>query len=133
MRVLHDCGLGTQLAPLAASTRASTRASTARRSTGATPSVELDQDLAGGGANLSAGQRALLSLARALLRLEARLLLVDEATAAVDDDAAASIQQVILSTFKGRTVLAISHRLETLAGYDKLVVIDGGRIKAKNT
>jgi ATP-binding cassette subfamily B protein len=79
------------------------------------------------GMKLSGGQRQRIGLARAFLK-QASILILDEATAALDTASELFIQQSITRGFHGRTVIAIAHRLSTLAAYDRIVVIDRGRI-----
>jgi ATP-binding cassette subfamily B protein len=79
------------------------------------------------GMKLSGGQRQRIGLARAFLK-RASILILDEATAALDTASELFIQQSITRGFHGRTVIAIAHRLSTLAAYDRIVVIDRGRI-----
>ncbi|XP_014786272.1 multidrug resistance-associated protein 1 [Octopus bimaculoides] len=80
-----------------------------------------------GGQNLSAGQRQLVCLARALLQ-RSKLLVLDEATAAVDMETDSLIQQTIRSEFSDCTILTIAHRLNTIMDYDRIMVLDHGRI-----
>ncbi|CRG87885.1 hypothetical protein PISL3812_04906 [Talaromyces islandicus] len=78
--------------------------------------------------NLSRGQRQLLCIVRGLLR-KTRIVVLDEATASVDHDTDAAIQATLrISMAQGTTVLTIAHRLHTIADYDRLVVLDGGRV-----
>ncbi|KAF8530125.1 ABC protein [Hysterangium stoloniferum] len=77
------------------------------------------------GANLSVGERSLLSLARAL---DAKVIVLDEATASVDFETDSKIQSTIHEEFKGRTLLCIAHRLRTVLAYDRILVMDNGQI-----
>jgi len=79
------------------------------------------------GFTLSGGQRQRTALARALLT-EAPLLVLDDALASVDADTEKAILDGLGDGRSGRTVILISHRLSTLAGVDRIVVLDGGRV-----
>jgi len=79
------------------------------------------------GMKLSGGQRQRLAIARAFL-MDAPIVLLDEATSALDTESEQSIQEALARLFKGRTVIAIAHRLSTLDSFDRIVVIDEGRI-----
>jgi ATP-binding cassette subfamily B protein len=79
------------------------------------------------GARLSGGERQRLSIARALLR-DAPIVLLDEATAHADAENELLIQQALGEACRGRTVLMIAHRLQTVAAADHIVVLDGGRV-----
>ena len=87
----------------------------------------LDQEVAEGGANLSVGERQLLCFARALLK-RAAVVVMDEATASVDNVTDGAIQETIRSSLHDTTVLCIAHRLQTVAFYDKVLVLDHGRL-----
>ncbi len=80
-----------------------------------------------GGANLSSGQRQLLSIARAVLA-DPRILVLDEATASVDTVTEALIQVALNRLLKGRTSVLIAHRLSTIRDADLICVIEDGRI-----
>ncbi len=79
------------------------------------------------GMKLSGGQRQRLAIARAFL-MDAPIVLLDEATSALDTESEQSIQEALARLFKGRTVIAIAHRLSTLDAFDRIVVLDRGRI-----
>jgi ATP-binding cassette subfamily B protein len=79
------------------------------------------------GVRLSGGQRQRLAIARAFLR-DAPILLLDEATSALDSESEQAVQQALSRLMTGRTVIAIAHRLSTLRDFDRIVVMDGGRI-----
>ncbi|BAT58859.1 lipid A export ATP-binding/permease protein MsbA [Variibacter gotjawalensis] len=79
------------------------------------------------GAKLSGGQRQRIAIARAFLK-DAPILLLDEATSALDVQSEAAIRTAIERLTKGRTVIAIAHRLSTLRAFDRVLVLDSGRI-----
>ena len=79
------------------------------------------------GVKLSGGQRQRIALARAILK-DAPILVLDEATSALDSEIEASIQSALTRVMEGKTVLAIAHRLSTLAEMDRIIVMDHGRI-----
>ena len=79
------------------------------------------------GVMLSGGQRQRLAIARALLK-DAPILLLDEATSALDTESEQLIQAALEDLMKDRTVIAIAHRLSTLRRFDRIIVMDRGRI-----
>jgi ATP-binding cassette subfamily B protein len=79
------------------------------------------------GQSLSGGERQRISIARALL-IDPRLLILDEATSAVDTQTEREIQEALHTLVKGRTTLAIAHRLSTLRQANRIVVLERGRI-----
>jgi ATP-binding cassette subfamily B multidrug efflux pump len=85
-----------------------------------------------GGANVSVGQRQLLSFARALLA-DPRILILDEATSSVDTQTERVIQEALARLLQGRTAFIIAHRLSTITRADKIVVIDHGKIIEEGT
>ena len=89
-------------------------------------------DLAEDAANLSQGQRQLLSIARAILANPA-VLILDEATSSVDTRTEMNIQQAMIALMKGRTSFVIAHRLSTIRGADQILVIQDGRIVERGT
>ena len=88
--------------------------------------LALDDEVDEGGANLSAGERQLVCLARVLL-VKPKILLLDEATSSLDRRTDEAVQAAVRA-LSGVTILSIAHRLETLMDYDKVVVLDQGRV-----
>ena len=91
-----------------------------------------DTEIEEGGANLSVGQRQLLSFARALLA-DPRILILDEATSSVDTQTERIIQEALARLLRGRTAFIIAHRLSTITRADKIIVIDQGQIIEQGT
>jgi ATP-binding cassette subfamily B protein len=81
---------------------------------------------------LSGGQRQRIALARAFLK-DAPVLVLDEATSALDSEVEAAIQSTLTDVMEGKTVIAIAHRLSTLAAMDRIIVLDAGRIVEDGT
>jgi ATP-binding cassette subfamily B protein len=79
------------------------------------------------GARLSGGQRQRIAIARALIR-DPRILILDEATSALDTRSEALVQEAMDRLMRGRTVFVVAHRLSTVRGADRIVVMERGRI-----
>lgn len=76
---------------------------------------------------MSVGERQLLNIARSLLNRK-KIVLVDEATANIDIQTDEAIQKVLSSHFQGCTVLTIAHRINTIISYDRVLVLDNGKV-----
>jgi len=83
-------------------------------------------------ANLSVGQRQLISIARAVLA-DPRILILDEATSSVDIVTETLIQDALQRLLQGRTAIVIAHRLTTIENADLIAVVDDGRIVERGT
>lgn len=94
--------------------------------------ARLEHQISEGGRNFSVGQRQLVCLARAILKAS-KVLLIDEATANVDLETDSLIQLLIRKQFASSTVITIAHRLETVLDYDRIMVLDDGRIAEFDT
>ena len=77
------------------------------------------------GSTLSGGERQRISIARALLK-DAPVVLLDEATASLDVENESAVQTALSRLLRGKTVLVIAHRMRTVAGADKIVVLSDG-------
>ena len=84
------------------------------------------------GANLSMGQRQLLSFARALVA-DAPILILDEATSSIDSTTEAQIQRALVELLRGRTGLVIAHRLATIRNADRILVLNQGDLIESGT
>jgi subfamily B ATP-binding cassette protein MsbA len=87
----------------------------------------LDTPLTDRGQNFSGGQRQRISIARALLK-DSPVLILDEATASLDNESERRVQQELGILMEGRTTLVIAHRLSTVEGADRIIVLEQGRI-----
>lgn len=113
------------------------RIEAAARVAGADPFIRrlpqgYDTVLAQSGAELSQGERQLLTIARAVLA-DAPILILDEATSSVDTMTEQKIRRAMLEVTKGRTSFIIAHRLSTVRDSDVILVMDGGRVAESGT
>jgi len=87
----------------------------------------LDATVGERGVKLSGGQRQRIAIARVILK-DAPILILDEATSALDSEVESAIQEQLKNLMQNKTVLAVAHRLSTIAALDRLVVLDGGKV-----
>ena len=114
-----------------AEVRAAAEAASCRQFIEALPEG-FDTEVGDRGVKLSGGQRQRLAIARAFLR-NAPILLLDEATSALDSESEAAVQRALTRLMQGRTVVAVAHRLSTLQDFDRIVVMQNGRILQDGT
>jgi len=88
---------------------------------------QLQEQVAEGGDNFSAGQRQLICIGRALLR-KPRILIVDEAAASIDAETDEFVRKMIRRKFSNVTILTIAHRLRSLADSTRVLVMEAGRV-----
>jgi ABC-type multidrug transport system fused ATPase/permease subunit len=97
------------------------------KNTNKNPFLHLSSPITEGGLNLSQGQRQLLCLARAIVS-RPKIMVLDEATSAVDMATDTLIQRSIREEFGDSTLIVIAHRLSTIADFDKILVLDDGKV-----
>jgi ATP-binding cassette, subfamily B, bacterial MsbA len=91
-----------------------------------------DTGIGDNGSRLSGGQRQRLAIARAIFK-DAPILLLDEATSALDSESERAVQEALEALMRGRTTIVVAHRLSTIEGADRIVVMEGGRIAEVGT
>ncbi|KAG0346517.1 hypothetical protein BG004_001533 [Podila humilis] len=96
------------------------------------PFASLDSPVSDGGYNFSQGQRQLLCMARALLR-QSKVIIMDEATASVDFATDEKIQTTIRNELGDSTLITVAHRLRTIMDYDRVLVLEHGRVMEFDT
>ncbi|KAJ3253173.1 hypothetical protein HK103_000814 [Boothiomyces macroporosus] len=94
--------------------------------------ITLESVVTEGGHNFSQGQRQLLCLARAILK-QSKVIILDEATASIDHATDLKIQETIRDRFNTSSLLCIAHRLSTIMDYDKILVLDKGKVEQFDT
>ncbi|KAJ4474310.1 multidrug resistance-associated ABC transporter [Lentinula aciculospora] len=92
----------------------------------------LDHNVDDEGSNFSAGEKQLLALCRALVK-NSKIIVLDEATSSVDAETDAKIQETIQSEFASSTLLCIAHRIHTIVHYDRVLVMDSGKVAQYGT
>lgn len=92
----------------------------------------LDTTVGYEGVNYSVGEKQLLALARALAR-DSRIIILDEATSSIDVELDARLQRTVQTETQGATLLCIAHRLNTIAHYDRVLVMDAGEVAEFDT
>lgn len=91
-----------------------------------------DTNIGENGCRLSGGERQRISIARAFLK-DAPIILLDEATASLDVENETLVQSALSRLIKDKTVLIIAHRMRTVSGADKIVVLENGKVTAQGT
>jgi len=101
-----------------------------------TKAITLDTPVSSGGENFSQGQKQLVALARALVR-RSKLVILDEATSSTDADTDERVQETLRTNFADSTLITIAHRLSTVMGFDRILVLDnrgnGGEVVEYDT
>ncbi|KAH8823481.1 multidrug resistance-associated ABC transporter [Flagelloscypha sp. PMI_526] len=106
--------------------------STTATTTETKTTISLDSEVSAGGANFSHGQRQLIAMARALLR-RSSIVVLDEATSSIDFITDTKIQQTIREEFAGALLITVAHRLRTIIDYDRLIILDKGKVAEIDT
>jgi len=100
------------------------------------PNIEakfaLDAQVSDEGSNFSAGERQLIALCRALVKASP-IIVLDEASSSVDVETDSKVQQTIRKEFTSSTLLCIAHRLNTIVYYDRILVMDAGKLAELDT
>ncbi|KAJ7865666.1 hypothetical protein B0H13DRAFT_2253973 [Mycena leptocephala] len=96
------------------------------------PVITLDTLVSAEGSNFSHGQRQLIALARALLR-QSSIIILDEATSSIDFETDQKIQTTIREEFNDSLLLTVAHRIKTVIDYDRLIILDKGKIAEFDT
>ncbi|KAJ6508901.1 multidrug resistance-associated ABC transporter [Mycena sanguinolenta] len=94
--------------------------------------LSLDSMISSEGSNLSLGERQIIAFARAIIR-GSKLLILDEATSAIDYQTDVLIQSTLRNELRGVSVLTVAHRLRTIMDYDRIMVMEAGRIVELDT
>ncbi|KAL4252214.1 ATP-binding cassette transporter C [Abortiporus biennis] len=98
----------------------------------ATAKFNLDASVTDEGSNYSTGEKQLLALCRALVK-NSKIIVLDEATSSVDVETDSKLQQTIQTEFSDSTLLCIAHRLNTIVYYDRILVMDAGKVAEFDT
>ncbi|WWC95482.1 hypothetical protein V866_002346 [Kwoniella sp. B9012] len=98
-----------------------------RVSTSLKEKMRLDYMVVNQGTNFSAGERQLIALIRAIVE-KSKILILDEATSSVDLETDSLIQKIVQNEFSGVTLLSIAHRIQTVIKYDKILIMEQGRV-----
>ena len=92
----------------------------------------LNRKIEQGGSNLSVGEKQLICIARAILR-KTKIVVMDEATANIDMKTEEKIQKALQLVLNNSTVITVAHRIKTIIDYDKILVLNNGKIEEFDT